>query len=385
MRNTILLLLFFIAAMLVPQEAFSLPFFARLVGRDCTYCHIAFPKLNETGKTYRANGYRFAEDDGWLDVKNPKVIPVALEIELEAMYDRLEKPDNIDEDSDLKVEGVELITGGALGKSGRVSFLAIVGIEQTETKGGHTYFEPFASSMFLQINDLLGPKGEGRLNLKAGQWDIGLPFMGSFQKAISNKYQAEKTLDVFTSEHTAFELNGSILGEEHSFMPTHRYYLGITKEKNIDDEEKVEGWYAVYSLTFNELYNIGAIYRHGEQQDGPVDITTKKYGIAGEAELRSFVLGAGWFRSEWEHGIDLDNYLLEALYMPFERFITGARYEIIHTNGLDDATEATLMARFYITQKVHIQSEYRYGEDRDHVLGSADRSDKVRLFLVALF
>ena len=45
-----------------------MPMFAKRIGRDCSYCHVAFPKLNETGRIFKTNGYRFAEEEEWEEV-----------------------------------------------------------------------------------------------------------------------------------------------------------------------------------------------------------------------------------------------------------------------------------------------------------------------------
>ena len=60
-----------------------MPFFARRIGRDCTYCHTLIPKLNEMGRTFRSNGYRFTAEEEWQDVRDWQTVPVSVEAEVE--------------------------------------------------------------------------------------------------------------------------------------------------------------------------------------------------------------------------------------------------------------------------------------------------------------
>ncbi|MEE8575410.1 MAG: hypothetical protein V3T30_08360, partial [Thermodesulfobacteriota bacterium] len=203
MKKSILIKITFIffalAVLLLPGAAFAMPMFARQIGRKCTYCHSVFPKLNETGRIFKSNGYRFAEEGEWLKVKDIKTIPVAFEVEVEGIYNRTRMaPGGWIDSSDMKVEELEVMAGGALGTSGRISVLGVLGVAQTEADDGSTDYEPFIGPAFVQVNDLIGPKGEGLLNIRGGQWEVALPNLGSMQKVVKNGYFADSVLDVFT-------------------------------------------------------------------------------------------------------------------------------------------------------------------------------------------
>jgi hypothetical protein len=42
----------------VPREAKAKPEFAASTGKPCTFCHTTPPKLNATGKRFKANGFK---------------------------------------------------------------------------------------------------------------------------------------------------------------------------------------------------------------------------------------------------------------------------------------------------------------------------------------
>ncbi|MCK4738456.1 MAG: hypothetical protein KAT46_00765, partial [Deltaproteobacteria bacterium] len=328
----------------IPTDSEAMPYFSRRVAKDCSYCHSSFPKLNETGRVFKSNGYRFAENTGegeWTEVKDWAAIPLSMEIEVEGEYDSKEDgAGNVTRKTELKIEEVEFISGGVIGKNGKISYLGVVGVEQH----GDGTIEAFMGPAFIQVNDLFTPEGEGYLNLKAGQWSIGLPFLSHDQRVVKNKYLADTALGVLTHEQRSVELNGQIVGAEDSMMPTHRYYLGLTREEvsengNGDtvETDPMKGWYATYSATFKEKYNFGLIYRYTEEAVGTVvgdlDIDqSHKYGLAVESKFGPVELTAGYFIADGKNGKtggeDFTNYMVEARYKATKKIVLGARYDV---------------------------------------------------------
>jgi hypothetical protein len=368
------------------STASAMPFFARQIGRDCSYCHTAFPKLNETGRVFMSNGYRFVDEGEWLDVRNLKVIPVAIEAEVEAAFDRARSSGAWDESSDLKIEEAELLAGGAFGKSGRVSALAAVGVEQGEDEEGHTTYDAFVGTAFVQVNDIIGPAGEGLLNLRAGQWEIGLPFLTHAQRMVKMRYFAQSLFDLVTTETRGVEINGSIVAGEDSYLPTHRYRVGLAREDDIHDKHRLRGFYGVYSATFHEAVSLGAIFRHGEEPDGPIDdVGHDRYGAALEAKFGPVTATAGAFRSDIEGMGETDDYMAELLVMPTKKLAIGGRYDRLHVDGMEDAQAYGAALRYNFLSSVFAQAEFRALRDDDHVAGDNEREIKGRLYLVALF
>ncbi|MDP2690061.1 MAG: hypothetical protein Q8P48_08120 [Deltaproteobacteria bacterium] len=360
-----------------------MPFFARRIGRDCTYCHTLIPKLNETGRIFRSNGYRFIAEEDWQDVRDWQTIPVSVEVEVEGMYDRLKASGVVTETSDMKVEEVEIAAGGPMGRSGRVSALALAAFEETDSG-----VEASISRAFVQVNDLVGPPGEGRLNIRAGKWDVGLPFLNTTGVPISNRYLADRTLNVLTAGQRAVELNGSLVkeGEDSSFAQ--RYSAGLSREEVFDDD-KLKGFYATYSFTVNEIYSLGGIYRtgrEGREKLGSVDTSYNKYGVAGEVEAGPVVLTAGFFISDRNGAARRDDYIVEAFFIPYKSLGFGARYDYLKEHGKEGVKSQSFMVRYGILSNVYAQIEYRGLEDDAHVAGGVNESERrLRAFLFAIF
>jgi hypothetical protein len=342
-----------------------------------------FSKLNETGRIWRANGLRFEEEGEWAKVKKLPTIPISLELEVEGKYDETTTSGAKTTSSDMLIEEVEIISGGAFGTDGRVSAYGAIAIQQNADGTASSVMH----NAYIQINDIAGPKGAGRLNLKAGKSSFGLPFLADYQKAINNRYLGERTLDVLTMGLRLVELNGvKVTEDEESWAPTHYYSLGVARE-NVQSSHKFKSFYATYSANFKERYSIGGIYRRGYETNaaGTADVEYEKFGVAAEAELGPVVLTAGWFGAKYDTDPDKTNYLIEALYMPSAKIGFGARYDTLKEDGKKSAVATSVMTRYNILTNAFAQLEFRKLIDGDYATGLNEKEKKVRLFLVTLF
>lgn len=379
-RGQSLLLSVFAFALVVlslPRAADAVPHFARQVGRDCGYCHNAFPKLNDTGRTFLFNGYRFEAEGEWRSVKDLSPPPVSFEVEVEGLYDNVKTAGVRSEASDIKVEEAEVMVGGAFGKEGRVTAFFAAAVQQADNT-----FETVIPRAFVQINDLAGPQGAGMLNLRAGIGEVGLPILRPTSTPITNAMFAETLLGAIGSEERFLEFNGSAMIEGDRTV-THRYRAGLSRE-SVEGDNKLKGLYATWAATLNEKYSLGAIFRAGEEAVGGQDVSYKKYGLAAEALAGPVILTAGYFRSQRDGISDGDDWLAEALYF-IKRFTFGARFETAGVNGSRRATSQTFMARYDIMSNAVVQFEYRHRQDPDRIAGGGELEDKARLILVTLF
>jgi len=371
-------ILVFTALLFIPASAGAVPFFARRIGRDCTYCHIAIPKLNETGRVFRSNGYRFVAEEQWQKVKDWKQLPVALEGEVELAYNRIKSGGVRTESNDMTVEEVEILAGGPMGKSGRVSTFVMITFADNGSGGADTS----VGRAFVQVNDLAGPAAEGRLNVRAGRWPVGIAFLDTMSP-IGNAYLADSVINAITPSQTAVEINGSVVkeGEDTSF--TQRYAAGLSRE-DVYSGEKLSGFYATYSFTKDETYSLGGLYRAGREKLGSVDTSYNKYGLAGEVDVEWAVLTAGFFKSDRNGAPERDDYVAEVLF-PVKRFILGARYDYLKEHGKKAARSHTFMVRYNILSNVYAQLEFRGLDDTALVTGANENELKLRAFLLAIF
>ena len=357
--------------------------FAREVGRDCTYCHTILPKLNERGRIYRANGYRFSAEEQWKNVKDWTHLPLSVEIALEGFYAKTKTSGVEATSSDIVVEEFELITGGTMGKTGKVSALATVAIKQVDAVGSTTY-KSVIEQAFIRVNDLAGGTGEGLLNLKAGQDVFSLPFLSNRQRPIAARYFAESAMKILNRGHRVVELNGTVVADEDSWQPTQRYSLGIGRE-DINSDDKLKAYYATYSATVRENFSLGFLYWGGKELYASSDVSYRKYGAAFEGAIGPVVVTAGVFRSDRNDAPDLRDTLVEVFYTPLAKFSLGARHEFFRMKGVQGAKSQSLMARYSILSNAYGQLEFDRVIDRGHAAGTVEDEKKTVFQIVTLF
>jgi len=154
-------------ASLLPGEASAVPVFARKYGFNCTMCHSAFPRLNDFGARFRANGYRL---QGRHEVEKTVLetpTPVALRTSAGYVYDELRhQPEGMPSGkrSTTELGGLDILSGGLLGP--RIGFFLIYvpGIEATRGVAGQDAALEMASVVFSGL-------ARDRLTVRTGRFE----------------------------------------------------------------------------------------------------------------------------------------------------------------------------------------------------------------------
>ncbi|MBH0179153.1 MAG: hypothetical protein HP491_15160 [Nitrospira sp.] len=381
-------------AALSPQEAEAIPAFSRQTEKSCSTCHQALPKLNQTGQSFRMNGFRFPEDKEWTDVQDLKHVPVSTRLIVEAEYNNAE---NSKPTSKLSVATIELMAGAPLGKTGVFSPYLDIGYANRTVA---------VNQVYGQVNDLLGPTGHGLLNIRAGQFDIALPFLSHSQRVMRQRYFAQSALGVLGARaqtvtppgvpvadeavefyNTAVELNGQWVGD----TLTHRYMVGVFQPQQLTEVNRLEnpGIYATYALTLFDNYQLGAIYKRDVVNNPSAAIpdgrkALNKWGVAGEGKWGPFIATAGYFRSESLDHRDFQNVMVEGFFIPSKTWVVGARWDHLMQQGAQSGSRTTAMIRYHFTSSVYVQGEWRVTDAFNTAQFEPD-SLQGRLFVNAAF
>jgi len=133
---------------LYSTQSFATPEFAREYSVDCTTCHTMIPTLNETGKSFLRNGFRFSSED---KTTLKKIIspdkgesrPIPLSVMLNANYD------TNSEDYQSKVK---LYTGGTITKN--LSFFGMTKdtFNTNNNNDNQDFFSQKSSRVYGQLN-----------------------------------------------------------------------------------------------------------------------------------------------------------------------------------------------------------------------------------------
>ena len=93
----------------------AVPSFARETGKNCSYCHNAWPQLNKKGRSFKELGYRLPDRDlmSYKDIAEEGHIPISAVI-VARPYDKKDS----NEDFNMRaLHEVEVIVAGAAGKN----------------------------------------------------------------------------------------------------------------------------------------------------------------------------------------------------------------------------------------------------------------------------
>jgi len=95
------------------MPASAVPVFARKYGFDCTMCHSNFPRLNDFGQRYRANGYQLPgrEHEDKTILESPT--PLALRTSAGYNYDVFTNSNDPDT-REFQINGLDLLSAGLL-------------------------------------------------------------------------------------------------------------------------------------------------------------------------------------------------------------------------------------------------------------------------------
>ena len=98
-----------------PTPAGAVPVFARKYGLNCTNCHSAFPRLNDWGQRFRANGYRLPgrENEEKTVLEGPAPFAMRTELRLHARVASTHVPDTVDR-SGFRLTGLDILSAGVI-------------------------------------------------------------------------------------------------------------------------------------------------------------------------------------------------------------------------------------------------------------------------------
>ncbi len=149
------------AAGLIPQEAGAIPVFSRKYGVNCTMCHSSYPRLNDFGARFRANGYRMPGLTSSEKTVLESPAPVALRSS--AGFDHVEEP-FVQDVNALELKGLDILSAGLLGQ--RVGFFVVFVPGISGAKG------VAAQDASLEMaNVVFSGLAKGRLAIRAGRFE----------------------------------------------------------------------------------------------------------------------------------------------------------------------------------------------------------------------
>jgi hypothetical protein len=166
----------------LPTPSQAVPVFARKYGFNCTMCHSNFPRLNDYGVRYRANGYRLPgrENEEKTVLQTPA--PFAARTSGGFVWESIEDgPDSLDVQQ-FRMEGLDILSAGLLGM--RVGYLVVYPPEIAEAKGVSGQ-----RGALEMANIVLSDVVPNRLNARVGRFEPAYVAFSTKRQLTASPYE----------------------------------------------------------------------------------------------------------------------------------------------------------------------------------------------------
>jgi len=380
------ILTIFIAAMvflcvsLTPEDSNAIPAFARKYQFNCSNCHLAWPQLNQMGRTFKENGYKFPGNEKTEAISDflqwDKHIPISAII-VSQPYD--------EQKSDVKkvraLHEAELVVAGLLYKN--VSgFLAIEAEDeedfQPEIHAGILGYHPLkALNIQLSYSSLLW----------ADPYDTYSP-------------HRRLTRGSYSVVNTAFggADNEGTLGDSRQTIalygrPLDKVFYSVGFSGVADDTEgkNASNFHGRLAVDIIPEVTIGAFGITGKWDEDDIERDFNRYGFDLQADYSNVRLTCAYLhaKDDWETSGNEDNdaWYTQAFYVWKKNarplLVPLIRFDSYEKNdGNDEYRELTLNLGYYFTENIKGFVEYWTQTDKpDDVM----RDNRITLQIVAAF
>ncbi len=375
-------------ALFAPRPAPALPLWARQYSMPCTQCHLAFPRLNDFGMSFRQRGYILEGSEGQSPWES-QFVPISVvgnvgyDVVNTSRFDPATNKWTRFTQAAFVQNQYEFHSAGTLAK--KISFHFD---NNFASIGG-----PLLSGMaFLQFDDVVK---DGKLNVKAGIFDAEVPYLSSSRRTTWHDYLLPGTLP-----GEGVELNGAQNGWTYAVAVIN------SARDTADVLARKPG-----TKTLNNLENP---YAWLMRDIGPHKVTARvfldrqnprKTGSSAsnhvQVDLNALLeFGRLWVIPDYtyEHFADVDSTqipdalhrgLLEAVYLLGKegRCLLTGRYELAHNrsrttaDGLPvpetDASLGTVNLSYYVNPNAKVALDW--SRTWDNI--KSDRVDEIQLFV----
>lgn len=359
-----------VVALMLPQEAFGIPAFARRHKVSCTTCHDPFPRLKPYGEEFAGNGFAMAETEKERDyvsagdplLKLNRDFPLAVRFDAYAVF-----RDENAVDSDLAFPwGVKILSGGTLA-SGVGYYFYFYMDERGEVAG--------VEDAYIHFNDIGGTP----LDLMVGQFQTSDPLLKrelrlTFEDYELYRYRVDQSgtnltydrgimatygFETSGTDLALFVVNGNGIGEADQFRRFDNNSFKNVGARVVQDLMGVAG--IGYFAFYGEEYTTDGpgIPRNEVLYFGP-DISAGTDKIALAAQFLRREDSNPDFDSAGGDDVQTDATVVEIVVMPQgenSRFVLAGLYNHIDSEKLDYET-ATGSASYLLARNLRLVAEY---------------------------
>jgi len=353
---------------LFPGAASAIPAFARKYGVNCTMCHSAFPRLNDFGQRYRANGYqlpgRESEDKTVLESPPPFALRTS------GGYSSHSATNNpgVEEVSEFQLNGLDLLSAGLFARN--IGYLVVYPPQINPTRGveGQDGTLEMASVVFSNL-------GSSWVNLRVGRFEPAYVALSAKRRLTISPYEIYDFASPGGLALSETQDGIELTGQGHGFSYAAGYVNG--SPSNLPDDQPADV-YLRAAMVFGQGegqtagHRVGVFGYRGEARpgEGLEDQGTEsfsRYGVDASLNFGQVNASAQYLKGQddgmlWGSLDDVDfcGGLAELSFMPMTRLVGFVRYDWVDTpSGVaQDISRWTAGGRFYLVDNLALHLEY---------------------------
>jgi hypothetical protein len=232
--------------LMLAQDCWAIPAFARKYGFNCNMCHTAYTKLNDFGQRYRDNGYQIPGQEGHEKNVLETAAPIAMRLTLGySAYDNAEGNTN-----SFNLFGFDFFAAGVLHKN--ISFLLIYTPRVDEPGADYAGNDALQPGGLESVSLIFSNIIQDALNLRIGRFEPGYHVFSS-----KRSYYLFQPYEIysFSSPRNDYNFDDNQIGIEASghFRNGFKYAAGfINGNGAFADNNKNKDFYGNLIYTFGD-------------------------------------------------------------------------------------------------------------------------------------
>ena len=350
-----------------PTPSGAVPVFARKYGLNCTNCHSAFPRLNDWGQRFRANGYQLPgrENEEKTVLEGPA--PVALRTTFGFTS---ESSDNMSEGavdrSGFKLVGLDILSAGVIAP--HIGYLFVFPPQVAASRGVAEQEGTLEMASIMSSN-----LGSPWLNVRAGRFEPAYAAFSVKRHLSLTPYEIYDYAFPGGSPFSETQEGLEVTGHGGGFAYATGWLNGSATNRPNDGPADVYGR-ATWTLgagegqTAGQRFGATGYLGSARPYAGVGDRQTfSRLGLDASLNWRQWNLAAQWLtatddRSLWGDTDDVDwsGWFTELTWQPVVECLAFARHDAVATPDVinQDITRWTGGARYYFADNLALHLEY---------------------------
>ncbi len=351
-----------------PDPTGAVPVFARKYGLNCTNCHSGFPRLNDWGQRFRANGYRLPDRENEEKTVLESPPPFALRTSHGYTYERFENGAEGTNASGFRVHGLDVLSAGVIAP--HVSYLMVYPPQLAESRGvqGQEGTIEMASVVFSGL-------GSPWLNVRAGRFEPAYAAFSVKRHLSITPYEIYDYAFPGGSPFSETQEGIEVTGSSRGFAYAAGLLNGSATNRSSDGPSDA---YARASMvigagegqTAGQRIGVTGYLGRARPLEGLTDLQTySRLGVDASLNLKQVNLAAQWLYGQdpkalWGPGFADDacwsGFFAELSWQPLVECVAFARYDLVNGPAAneEDITRLTGGGRYYFADNLALHLEY---------------------------